>query len=66
MIWDSTRGSYAPFALSQQVSSSPISTAPWVTPTVCTNGTAKEFTTTSSSRMVRRVSQDIEGEEASA
>ena len=66
MVWDSTRGVYAPFgASSNQVSASspPNSAAPWVTPTASITGTANKFSTTDDTRMIRRVSQDIEGEE---
>lgn len=64
MVWDPTRGAYAPFS-----SSSPNQSVPWVTPTAAPNtGTVNKFNTGSdhSTRMVRRVSQDIEGEQATA
>lgn len=60
MVWDSTRGAYAPFSHSNQVLSSPDISIPWVTPTASISDSDE------SSRMVRRISQDIEGEEATA
>jgi hypothetical protein len=62
MVWDTIRGAYAPFGVSSS-SSPPNSTAPWVTPTASSTETGSNFTTANSTRMVRRVSQDIEEEE---